>query len=361
MNCDIFSLGAIKRVDGRNDEFLDKLKKPNKFQTQRQFLWSFRFWQMVSGTAYLYPTSKVLGTDRGQLYWLNTAKMEWDTDVLKKLDRIVLSEKELNSIKRSIIKYQYLDGTVAKFMLGDLIPFIDLSNNINNWYGGNSRLDALYKVIANVEGGLDAKNINLEFSRKYIASGTFDPTKELSGFKHMQDVEKEDIERKLRGNRSVLPVKSEVNIERFVSDLANLALDDSYEADLMKVGSMYNIPKELLDAVKTGATYENQEKALARHISYSEIPKAMDMLEGLCKHFGVNPDDYYMTWEDQPYMQVFEKDKADVKMRKLNAMARAVSLGADVNEVAEYFGIDLEFTPPEPNDENNGNGNTETN
>ena len=57
MNCDIFSLGKIERVDGENDAFLEALKKPNYFQTLRQFLWSYRYYTMF-GNAYIKTNSK---------------------------------------------------------------------------------------------------------------------------------------------------------------------------------------------------------------------------------------------------------------------------------------------------------------
>ena len=343
LNCDVFSLGKIQRKDGaETDPFLTALKKPNFFQTQRQFLWSYRFWLMF-GNAYLKPSTKRIDNERGQLYWLNSACIQWDADIVRKLDKMVLSKASYKEMQDLTVKYSYHDGTDLKLRLGDLISFSDLSNNTGNWYKGNSRIDALHKILYNSNSALDAKNINLEFARKFLVSGNYDPSKNLDSLATMQDVEKESIITKLRGNEAVYPIKSQVEIRRFVENLANLQLDDSYNEDLIKVGNMYDVPKEIIDVLKDGSTYENQEKAIMRHINYSEQPKANDLLEGLCEYFEVDVNLYEMTWDDCSFMQVFLKDRAIVNMTNARTLGELIRQGADRAEAAEFLGLDLDF------------------
>ncbi len=341
LNCDVFSLGKIKRKDDKTDSFIQMLKSPNHFQTLRQFLWSYRYWIMF-GNAYLKPNTKIVDNQRLQLYWLNSACIEWDSDALDELDKLVLSNKGLKAIEDITIKYNYNDGTSTQIRLGDIVSFSDLSNNTGNWYKGASRIDALYKIIANNESGLDAKNINLEFSRKFLLNGNYDPTKNLESFANMQDVEKENIQQKLRGKEPVLPLKTQVEIRRFVEDMAKLELDNAYNEDLMKIGSIYNMPTELLDTLKAVSYNENQEKALSRHISYSEMPKAEDLLEGLCNYFGVDAELYEMTWAHLPFMQEDEKDRAIVNMTNARTLEQMVRMGADRQTAADYLKIELD-------------------
>lgn len=343
LNCDVFSLAKIKRKDEKeNDALIELLNNPNFFQTYRQFLWTYRFWIMF-GNSYLFPNSKRIDSEYQQLYWLEPTKIEWDRKTTKKLDKLILSKTNYNDILNSTFDYRYNDGTKKTFKLKDIIPYQDATNGLGNWFRGNSRIDALWKILSNSESGLDAKNINLEFSRKFLISGNYDPTKNLNSLATMQNVEKEDIKNKLRSNEPVHPIKSEVDIKRFVDDLAKLKLDESYDADLQKIGSMYNIPMDVLEALKKGSTYENQEKSMARHISYSEQPKGEDLLEGLCKLFGIDASDYEITWNHLPFMQVFEKDKAIVNMTNARTLDTLVKNGADANMVAEYLGMDLQF------------------
>ncbi|MGB0896892.1 MAG: phage portal protein [Flavobacteriaceae bacterium] len=342
LNCDVFSLAEIKRKDEKeNDPLIALLKNPNYFQSQRQFLWNYRFWIMF-GNAYLKPSSKRLDSEYQQIYWLEPTKLDWG-DAHKKLDKMVMSKSAYNDALNTTIKYKYNDNSKVPIQLKELITYHDLTNGIGNWYAGFSRIDALWKVLSNSEAALDAKNINLEFSRKFLVSGNYDPSKDLNSLATMQDIEKTDIKNKLRGNEPVHPLKMDANIKRFVDDLAKLQLDDSYNNDLMKIGSMYNIPSDVLEALKEGSTYENQEKSIGRHINYSEMPKALDLLEGLCTHFGLNVGDYEVTFNNNSFMQVFEKDKAVVNMTNARTLDTLVKNGADANAVAEYLGMDLEF------------------
>lgn len=343
LNCDVFSLAEIKRKDEKEDDhLLNLLKNPNYFQTQRQFLWTYRFWLMF-GNSFLKPNNKRIDSDYQQLYWLQPTKIEWDNKVTRKLDKMVFSKSAYNDILNSVVKYRYNDGTKTNFQLKEIIAYQDLTNGIGNWYEGNSRIDALWKILGNSESGLDAKSINLEFARKFLVSGNYDPAKNLNSLSTMQNVEKEDIKNKLRGNEPVHPIKSEVNIKRFVDDLAKLKLDESYDSDLFKIGSMYNIPSDVLEALKKGATYENQEKSIGRHINYSEMPKAVDLLEGLCSYFDLDVNDYEITFNNNSFMQVFKKDEAIVNMTNARTFETYVRNGAEPNEAAEYLGIDLKF------------------
>ena len=356
LNCDVFSLGLIERKDGTEDDFIRRLKRPNRFQTQRQWLWSYRFWLMY-GNAYLKPNTAEIRNDKAQLYWLDSSRMDWDSTSLEDLDQMVLSNKRKNEIENIKVEYEYLNGKSEGFKLGELLPFHDLTNNTGNWYRGESRVDALYKVLANNESLLDAKNINLEFVRKFLVSGNYDPTKNLSSFMTMQDVEKEDIEKKLRGKKSVLPIKSQVTIERFVENLADLKLDESYTSDLLVVADMYGIPKELISVLLEGSTYENQEKALSRHISYSEMPKAQDLIEGLCSHFNLNAEDYHMTWDYLSFMQHDEFKRSQVTERNARTLGELMALGVPPQEALDYLKMD-EISIDESRQQNNERENT---
>lgn len=364
LNCDVFSLGKIVRKDGEQDAFVRMLQKPNRFQTQRQFLWSYRFWMMY-GNAYLKPNTKIVGNRNAQLYWLNSSRIDWDDLSLENLDQMVLSSSRQSELENLTIRYEYTNSDTEEIKLGDLIAFHDLSNNTGNWFRGESRVDALKKILENNESLLDAKNINLEFVRKFLVSGEYDPTKNLTSFATMQDIEKDDIENKLRGDKSVLPIKSKISIERFVENLADLKLDETYTSDLLIIADMYGIPKELISVLLEGSTYENQEKALSRHISYSEMPKAQDLLEGLCSHFGLNPDDYEMTWDYLSFMNHDNYKQSQVNERNARTLAQLLEAGVNAQDALDLLEIDVRIDENregtlEPNQEEEGQPNRES-
>jgi len=365
LNCDVFSLGKIERKDGDTDSFIRMLQKPNRFQTMRQWLWSYRFWIMY-GNAYLKPNTAIPGNSRAQLYWLDSSRIDWNDVVNENMDKLVLSNATKSELDRLTITYEYRNGQNEQFPLGELLHFHDLTNNTGNWYNGESRIDALKKVLQNNESLLDAKNINLEFVRKFLIGGDYDPTKNLASFANMQDIEKDDIENKLRGSKSVLPIKSKISIERFVENLADLKLDETYTADLLVIADMYGIPKELISVLLEGSTYENQEKALSRHISYSEMPKAQDLIEGLCGHFNLNPDDYHMTWDYLSFMNHDNYKESQVNERNARTLAQLLEAGVNPEDALELLGMDVRINYEgneariEPNQEEEGQPNRES-
>lgn len=202
--CDMFSLGNIVAMrNGKelpNDQLVSLLKHPNPFQSNRQFLWDYMFWNML-GTAYLHTTSKII-KDNTSLYWLNPAQLIWDDALLKKLDKIVISKASISELEKMTVKYRNLDGTTNSYTLAEIKPFFDLSNGLGNWYKGNSTLDSLLKVIRNSDASLDSKYNNLDFAGKFIVSkqkGTGVGVNNLP----MAEGEKDDAKNKLKGSESV--------------------------------------------------------------------------------------------------------------------------------------------------------------
>ena len=343
--CDLFSLGEVNVKE--NDRILQKdplyeiLDRPNYFQTRRQFLWDYRFWNMI-GVAYLLSDSKIL-QNNPTLYWLNSANLEFEQNVLNKLNKLYFSANSIKSLENETVTYRYDDGNYRNFRLGDIKPFVDVTNGLGNWYGSPSRIDALYKIISNSEKTLDAKAINLHFSGKFMVSGKTD---EANTFEMpLTGSEKTSIERSTYSNNPVTAVKSMVDIKRYVSDMAALKLDESYESDMLYIGAMYGIPKELLDALRKGSTYENQEKALVRHISRTVQPKADDLAAGLETFFGydTNNKELTITYNHLPEMQHALNEEKKVKQIDANTLKLLIDSGVDREDAARYLGMDIKF------------------
>lgn len=334
LQCDMFSLGEIKAYrNGKmlpNDQLANFLKKPNFYQTQRQFLWDYMFWTML-GTSYLYFNSRLIN-DNTKLYWLDPSRFVWTDELIEQMDKNVLSKQVLNEQKKLTIDYYNLDGTYSTYQLKDIMPFFDLSNGVGNWFRGNSAIDALYKVIANSDKGLDAKGINLDFSAKYFVSGTHKED-DIYG-SPMGDSEKESIENSLKKKKPVHATKSMIDLKRFVDDIAKLKLDEGYREDYFTIGNMYNIPRDVLEASLNGATYENQEKSRGAHVEYCLKPKGEDLVNGLEDIFGYSDRniDLVISWSHLSFMQVFERDRASLKSTQLSNLQLAVDMGILTDE-----------------------------
>lgn len=370
LQCDLFSLAEVYIYSKRGkkkgtliekDPAYDRLESPNPMQSQAQFLWDFMFWKMV-GNAYLYMESDIVERSNAPMYWLENHKIEWPLSMDRNKDKLVFSDAKVKELMDTIITYRYEDGTTFTFKLGKLGIINDLTNGVGNWFKGYSRLDALYKVISNSEISLDAKNINVRFTGKFLVAGHQDPddiTKLPLGTK-----EKENIEDKINGNskderrrgyeKQVHGVKSMVDIKRFVDDLRVLQLDDAYLADYFLIGAMFNIPRDVLEAYNS-ATYENQEKARAGHVSYTLEPvgKALGKLLGKRWEY-TGKKDICLSWDHLPFTQVFEKERTSIKQMKAQIIKTMLDGGFTIEQINIFLDENLEHGEPE--EEGSGTG-----
>ena len=340
LQCDLFSLGKIVDSEGNevNTPLTQKLNNPNFFQTNRQFLWDFCFWNML-GNSYFYPSDKLIN-DSTQFYWLNSSCVEFPQKTTQQLDKLILSSQAYKKIQSLPIKYHYADGTTKNMTLKDVKPFFDLTNGTGNWYKGCSRLDALVKIVSNSESSLDAKNINLDYVQKFLVAGKHDPSKDFSGTP-MRDNEKQSIESVMNSAKNIHAVKQMIDIKRFVESIKNLGIDEAFTESSFRIGKMYNIPRDVLE-MHASSTYENQEKARMLHVSYTLQPKGDDMIQGISDYLG-DTTGYKMTWDHLPFMRVFEKDNSIIRMTDARTFDTYVKNGASPKDVAAMLGVDLTF------------------
>lgn len=347
LQCDLFSLGIVYVKDDdeneiEDDPFPKMIKRPNPFQSRTQFLWDFMFWNML-GTSYCYVDSKTVDP-KNKLYFLMPGKMEWPIDFDKDKDKLVFSDAKLKEIGEKTIKYRYEDGTSFTFALKKLIISTDLTNGLGNWYKGPSRLDALYKIVSNSEHALDSKNINLRYAGKFLV-GSPNETNKLG----LGDVEKQDIEKKIDSDeKRVWALKTMIQIRRFVEDFKSLELGKSYLEDYYLIGSMYNIPRDVLEAYNS-ATYENQEKARAAHVNYCFEPKGNQFMDSFELHFGYDAEgkNICMDWSHLPFMQVFEKERADVKKTKVETFKSMIDMGVTPDNANAFLDTNFEIKEPD--------------
>lgn len=346
LNCEIASLGEIYVYkDGKSidyDPILDRFENPNPFQTKQQYLWDYMFWSMI-GNAYLYTVDKGIESDYTKQYFLDISKMEWPLSIEKNCDKIILSKKAERELMEQEITYRYNDGTTIKVKLKELSRFFDLTNGVGNWFKSPSRLDALYKVISNSEASLDSLNINIRYAGKYMVAGQADPNNVTQ--LPMGETEKQDIETKMNSDKSVHAVKSMIDIKRFVENIANLKLDESYAGSYYIIGSMFGIPRDLLEAYwKDGAKFNNQSVALSRHITYGIQPKMNSLANDRTKVFGLKESGkkIVISFDHLPVMQANEKDTADTQKIKIETLILLMKAGVKLTEINTI--LDTNFT-----------------
>lgn len=365
LQCNLFSMGKVKVTteegeEIKDDPFLTLLRKPNPFTaTEAQFLWDFMFWNML-GTSYTYVDSKVVDRKLNKMYFLDPSKIEWPQELERKKDKMIFSDSEINDIMKMEITYRYQDGTAFKFPFDRLVISHDLTNSIGNFFKGPSRLDALYKIVSNSEYTLDADNINIRYSGKFLVGS--DKAVGQSIKVGMSGEEKDDIIDKIdTDKKNVFPLQSMVKIQRFVSDMAALELSEKYLHLYFLIGNMYDIPRDVLEAYNS-ATYENQEKARAAHVNYSLDPKGEQFMDSFEVHFGYREQKKKIDigWDHLPFVQIFAKERIETKKATIEALNSLLAMGVDIEEANEYLGTEFEIKTPPATTQENGQGQTES-
>ena len=338
LQCDLFSLGKIKilsasGVELPNDPALKLLLKPNPLQSDTQFLWDLMFNYMI-GNVYCLVDSDIPSEDN-KLYFLEIHKMEWPLDFDKKKDKLVFSKASEKSLLDTPITYRYADGTSTTFPLRKIICLTDLSNGQGNFFKGQSRIPALYKILSNADCSLDSTNINIRYSGKFLVAGTQSPS-DVTKLPMGKD-EKDDIETKVNGRKQVHAIKSMIDIKRFVENMGQLKLDEAYRTAYFLIGSMYNIPRDVLEAYLQGSTFDNQEKSTAKHVSYTLQPKADDFFGALADRFKYTDKRITVSWDHLPFMQVFEKERAQTQNTQIQTLTAMLKLGIDIKEANDFL------------------------
>lgn len=346
LQCDLFSMARPyvynkKGVEQPDDPAINRINNPNPMQDRASWLWCYMFWKMI-GNAYLYMSSDVVERENGPMYWLENHKIEWPLSLEKEKDKLILSTSKLNKILDTEIVYRYEDGTTTLIKLKQIISIQDLTNGTGNWFKGFSKIDSLSKIITNSEETLNSKNINVRYAGKFIVAGTTDPND--TARRIMGEDEKQDIESKVNTNKKqVHAVKSMIDIKRFVDDLKVLELDKAYLADYFLIGTHFNIPRDILEAY-TSSTYENQEKAMARHINYTMEPAGEALGSMLGEKWGYNVRNWKICfgWDHLPFTQVFEKERVSIKEAQVRVLSALLKAGVPLDEINTY--LDTNFT-----------------
>jgi hypothetical protein len=312
------------------------------------------------GTSYTYVDSKIVDRPQNKMYFLDPAKIEWPQDLEKKKDKMVFSDGEVKDIMKTQIVYRYADGTEFKFPFDRLVISHDLTNSVGNWFKGPSRIDALYKIVSNAEYTLDADNINIRYSGKFLVGS--DKAVGQSIKVGMSTDEKEDIIDKIdTDKKNVFPLQSMVKIQRFVSDMAALELSQKYLHLYFIIGNMYDIPRDVLEAYAS-ATYENQEKARAGHVAYTLDPKGEQFMDAFEDHFGYREQKKKIdiSWDHLSFVQIFAKERVETKQATINALNSLLAMGVDIKQANEYLETEFEIKKPETTTPENGQGQTES-
>jgi len=320
----------VKIDQYKNDKLVEKdflysyKKTPNDWQTWTDLFWEHRFW-LAGGNAYLY-------VEANTWYYLRPQGLDFTDSQKKAFSQISFASKYKKDVTNQTFKYKNENNVVQVLKFSNLHIFTDMSGGVSgNWLKGNSRMDALYQIAINSQYALQSKGTNLKYTEKFLVSGKHDAKDTTS--RPMAETEKDGIEQSLENGRKINATKSKVDMQQMVSNLKDLKLDEAYESDLIKVANMYGIPKDVIDILAKGSTYENQEKSLGKFINYNEMPKVQQMTDTY--EVILNEQDLRGSFKHLPFNSVFEVDKINNRKIELESLAIAKELGADEKMITD--------------------------
>lgn len=344
--CDLYSLGKIyvykdgKEVEGAPE--LELFDQPNPFQTQAQWKWTYMFWTLL-GNSNLY-IDKNIADASNKMYWLIPSKIEWPQWFETNRDKLIFSSSSLSTLESQQLKYRYDDGSSIDIPFKKVVQYFDLSNGIGNWFIGNSRLDALCKIINISESALNAKKINVEFSAKFLVGGVSSAQDVNPNKRPLSKDEKGNIEEKvLDFDNPVHTLKNMLEVHRFVSDLGALKLDEAYLSCALQISDLFQLPKEVISLLTTGSTFENQEKAKGLIASYCLEPRGEDMCGPISKRCLFNKKKkFVISWDHCSFSQYAESDRADVQLKRSITIRNLQQAGASTDEINAYLDTNFE-------------------
>jgi hypothetical protein len=305
--------------------------KPNVFQSWTDFIEDYLY-RISLGTVYMYKNP--LGSFNAH-YFLDYK--EFDQKTKKYFDdfekKLIFSE---NLPKENHIIY-YGDKK-QEIKLKDVI-IIHNEPPTQYWYKNDKSLDAIRKVVSNSESGLDSKNINLHFLKKFLMfqkAGKDDMQLQVNG---LSTTEREDIEKKLLSNRSLhVSGKSDLELKRMVENFKSLGIDEAISNDLVMLAVYYNVPIELVvDRAKgLSSQGEAKQKAFVQLITMAIQPKLQKLTDVL--EFDLKPNEEVKAdFNHLPFMGTLRKENSELLKLNLESLKLMQELGIDINKKLDEY------------------------
>ena len=302
------------------DYLYEIAERPNPNQTWTELIWQYFFYANAENV-YLYAQNNVV-------YLLKRENIELSETQLNDYKKLYFSSATRKSTLKGGFKYKNEDGTKVPLKLENL-HIIDVMSGISgDWFNGSSVIASIKPIVDNSTEALESKGRNIFYTKKILVSGNqTDASRIANGV--MSSQEQQSVTDTLLSNKPIHSVKDNLNVNQLVSNLKNLGLDESFNADFSKLTRMFNIPSDLIDLILKGGVFnEGKEKSLGLYVYYTLVPmlqKLTDVLEIVYDQEDLRP-----SFSHCPFNKVFEKEKQEDIKLQLENLEKAQQLGLDV-------------------------------
>jgi hypothetical protein len=290
----------------------EKLNSPNQYQSKQDFLKQFTTYLSIWGTGYLYQNKLRPSKAVGEFDIINIETDKVDFTALKDIDFTINQLKFVKTEPKI-----YYKGNNESVLLNNnyLLPIFD-STTFTNPYYSESRLKALQLPVSNIMSALQSQNTFL--SSPGGIGMVVKRAKE--GMNPVLTTEERDtMERDLQNSYGSLSHHKQFNIVGvdvdFIStmpDVKKLELNATLVQSALSIYGAFDLPKEILTALMTGSTFENQREAYKRMMQTSIQELADNIVNTLDVAIPSSEGKLIATFDHMPVMQEDEKMKAEV-------------------------------------------------
>lgn len=329
----------IKTPDGEfiENDLTRKLNKPNQYLSRNEFLMQLMVYKGIWGTGYLYlnrlrPSETV---DRFDLLNLPTDQVKFNDDFVyrAKIDYLysLLTKSKQDQFTAW---YVSLDNLNKKQLDKDnLLPFFD-SPIFTNPYYSESKLKSQRYVVSNIQAALESQNTFLSTPGgmgMLIANG-----KDDISYVPLTEEQKSEVEKQIQqdygsltGQKNMRLVNAPVNYIETMVDVSKLKITESLTQNALILFGAYGLPKELLTAMMSGSTFENQKTAYKNYIQSTAQTEVDSIANSLNIAIPSTDGDLVAKFDHLPIMQENEKERAEVDNKKAATMNTEKSIWDD--------------------------------
>ena len=339
----VLDLKTEKEIE--DDPFLLKIANPNPFQSQQDFIRQHEWFKSLGTNVVRIIKIRDNGNanDIQNVRYLNNlipSCIDWKE--VNKIDKMIMSDRDFKNLQDRQIEYT-VDDKKYPIKISDLEFFYDISNGMvnNSAFKSASRIDALLPSLYNISQAQESKNINLQFSSKFIATNK---GKESSmNLATPLDVDqKREIENAISSN-GIMATSADIDIKSLANDFRRLMYDDSVAADSMKVFSAFGINRDALNWWMTGdSTYDNKDAGMIDWIQNGIQYGADDWGNTWTNAFGYQEQGkkIRMTFDHLPIMKKVELDRIEFIKTKAEILKMLVDSGTSYESAASIIGFD---------------------
>jgi hypothetical protein len=321
----LYSQMEINHVNSKgvvieNSPYVKLLNSPNYFQSKEDFFFQQMWFLSTAGTDYIYQKKAFANDLPKALYNLIPSEIELNN--AHKVNKFIVTEKDKKAFGERKIKYT-LDNTTYELMLSELIPLYDLSNGLSNnsFFQSQSRVKGIVRVLNNIDQNIKSKNINLQFSQKYLSKNEANGNEAI-----IQDKDRNAIEGAL-DRKNLIVTNANIDVKHLVSDMKKLFLDEQFADDANKCLLAFEMNKNVLNFFAKDSTFDNQSQGVISYIQNSIQTTAKNTMNSLSQQWGLmeRGEKLIASYDHLASMQPVVNDK----IKSFGEMQNAIKLGLE--------------------------------